>query len=334
MYSMINVCIGVDIGGSHIKLAAVDRQGQVYSREDVPTLAHGSNPKAIINTIVINTRRFLSNLPASLNVEGFGFCVPCYILGEDWVLSNVTNLPSLEGYPLRPALAEAFGSSISSTYDTNAAGLAEFLWGSGVGFDRMLFIGVGTGISASFFTRDTGMVSYTFNTIGDTGHIIVDPDSNLECACGGHGCLEAVAAAPALCRYAMEAVNDNSSIYLKDVIERNGIISAKDVSEAAWSGDKAAIAILGQVGRYLGIALTSYLHIFLPNLIVMGGGVCQAGEPLLDSVSHTVETMASPWFMKQLHGIVPSRFGQDAGAMGCAGQNYYPEIINKSGFQQ
>ena len=331
---MIGVGIGVDIGGSQIKLAAVDRKGQVYYRESISTLARGSNPEGIIATIVMSTQRFLSNLPASLSVDGFGFCVPCYAQGEDWVLSNVTNLPLLEGYPLRPALAEAFGSQISSTYDTNAAGLAEFSWGSGMGFDRVLFMGIGTGISASFFIQSAGMVSFTFNTLGDTGHIIVDPGSNLECACGGHGCLEAVAAAPAIRRRAMEAVNNDSSTYLRDIIERNGDISARDVSEAARSGDQAAIAILKQTGRYLGIALTSYLHIFLPNLIVLGGGVSQAGDLLLDPVKHTLETMASPWFMKQLCGIVPSRFGQDAGAMGCACMIYYPEVINQFSLHQ
>lgn len=331
---MIGVGIGVDIGGSQIKLAAVDRKGQVYYRESVSTLARGSNPEAIITTIVLSTQRFLSNLPTGLSVDGFGFCVPCYAQGEDWVLRNVTNLPLLEGYPLRPALAEAFGSQISSTYDTNAAGLAEFSWGSGTGFDRMLFMGVGTGISASFFIRSAGMVSFTFNTIGDTGHIIVDPGSNLECACGGHGCLEAVAAAPAIRRRALEAINNDSSTYLRDIIERNGDISARDVSEAARSGDQAAIAILKQTGRYLGIALTSYLHIFLPNLIVLGGGVSQAGDLLLDPVKHTVESMASPWFMKQLCGIVPSRFGQDAGAMGCACMIYFSEVINQFSLHQ
>lgn len=331
---MIGVGIGVDVGGSQIKLAAVDRKGQVYYRESVATLARGSHPEGIITTIVTSTRRFLSNLPAGLSVDGFGFCVPCYAQGEDWILGNVTNLPSLEGYPFRPALAEAFGSQISCTYDTNAAGLAEFSWGSGMGFDRMLFMGVGTGISASFYIRSTGMVSFTFNTLGDTGHIIVDPDSDIECLCGGHGCLEAVAAAPAIRRSAMQAVKNDSSTILKGIIEEKGDISARDVSQAARSGDGAAMNILNQTGRYLGIALTSYLHIFLPNIIVLGGGVSLAGDQLLDPVKHTVERMASPWFLKQLSGIVSSRFGQDAGAMGCACMIYYPEVINQNRLRQ
>ncbi len=327
---MTGVGIGVDIGGSQIKLAAVDRMGLIYRRNAVSTLAHGSSPEGIISTLILNTKRFLSDLPGDLTVDGLGFCVPCYLQGKGWKLSNVTNLPLLEGCLLYPPLAEAFGTHITSTYDTNAAGLAEFLWGAGTGFDRMLFMGVGTGISASFFIRSTGMVSFTFDTIGDTGHIIVDPENNVECQCGGHGCLEAVAAAPAIRKRAMEAVHNDSSAYLKGILERNGDISGRDVSEAALGGDLAAIAILEQTGRYLGIALASLMHIFLPNLIVMGGGVCLAGELLLDPVKHTVEKMASPWFMKQLYGIVPSRFGQDAGAMGCAALIYYPEVINQS----
>ena len=321
---MSGVSIGVDIGGSLIKIAAVDRQGHVYARD-----GFASTDQQFVANLIEHIRTFSSHLPTNLTVEGYGFGVPCYALGEDWVLRNVTNLPHLEGYPLRPALAQTFGEKIACTYDTNAAGLAEFLWGAGVNCERFLFMGIGTGISASFFIRSMGAISFTYGTLGDTGHIIVEPNSPLKCACGGYGCLESLAAAPAIRRRALQVANDTASESLLSVkLKQAGDLSAPDVSEAAESGDAAAIAILEQTGRYIGIALTSYLHIFLPQLIVLGGGVSQAGELLLNPVRRTIDSLASPWFKEQLTGIVSSRFGTEAGAMGCAGLIYYPELIN------
>jgi glucokinase len=325
---MDSVAIGVDIGGSQVKLVAVDRERRVHRRETAATLAGGTQPEAIVNTIISATRKVAEGLPSGTRVEGYGFSVPCYTEGEDWALGEVTNLPSLEGFPLRPPLAAAFGEHIATTYDTNAAGLAEFLWGAGAGCTRMFFMGIGTGISASFFTAEDGMVSYTFATLGDTGHLVVAPESGVECLCGGHGCLEAVAAAPAIRTRALEAARAGESALLAEMLARRGDLSARDTGEAAAAGDPAARAIFEQTGRYLGIALASYLHIFAPRRIVLGGGVGLAGEALHGPLRRTFAELASPWYLKRFEGIVPSHFGLEAGAVGSACQVFYPDVVH------
>jgi glucokinase len=329
-----NVAVGVDIGGSQVKLVAVDRDRQIYRRETAATLGGGAQPEAIVANIISATRRLLAGLPADTAVEGYGFSVPCYAEGEDWVLGEVTNLPSLEGFPLRPPLAEAFGAHIATTYDTNAAGLAEFLWGAGAGCERMFFMGIGTGISASFFTAQRGMVSYTYDTLGDTGHLIVAPESGVLCPCGGHGCLEAVASAPAIRKLALEAARTGRSAHLAEALAAAGDLSARDAAAAARAGDPAARAIFEQIGRYLGIALASYLHIFAPRRIVLGGGVALAGDTLLDPLRRTFLALASPWYLKHFEGIVPSHFGLEAGAIGSACQVFYPNVVHHSAVQE
>ncbi len=327
---MGEVAVGVDIGGSNVKLAAVGRQGKVYRQEVMTTTAGGTDPDSIISHVIENTKGFISKLSSSLDVEGIGFCVPCYTLGDDWILSEVTNLPSLEGYALRPRLLDAFGGHITIAYDPNAAGMAEFIWGSGRAYERMFYMGIGTGISSSFFTREAGMVGFTFNTLGNAGHIIIDSQTDAECPCGGHGCLEGIAAAPAIRSQAITAARHGRSTLLKQVFEHNGDVSVRDVAEMAERGDDVAISILEQSGRYIGIALTSYIHIFLPHMIVLGGGVSLAGDVLLNPIRRTIRDHASPWYMKNFAGIALSQFGLYAGAIGCACLVFNPQITHYS----
>ncbi|HEX9012094.1 MAG TPA: ROK family protein, partial [Anaerolineaceae bacterium] len=119
-----------------------------------------------------------------------------------------------------------------------------------------------------------------------------------------------------------------SSARLREVYERAGDLTARDAAEAAAAGDEAAGAIFAQTGRFIGIALASYLHIFMPDRIVLGGGLSLAGEVLLGPVRRTLLEMGSPWYLRRFEELVPSRLGQDAGAAGCAALVFYPEIVN------
>jgi glucokinase len=209
--------------------------------------------------------------------------------------------------------------------DLSAAGLAEYLFGAGRDADRMLLIAIGTGIAISVVTRDQGLIHYSWDTTGDTGQIIVDPDGLADCTCGGRGCLEAVASARAIRQRALLEVGRGKETLLREVYETQGDLEARDVSEAAEAGDAASLDIMDQVGYYLGIALTSYLHIFRPSLIVLGGGVGQAGDLLIRPIWKTMRRLASPWYLSRLDDILVSALGTDGGAIGCASLILYPE---------
>ena len=126
-------------------------------------------------------------------------------------------------------------------------------------------------------------MAYTLNTLGESGHILVDPDGDTLCACGGRGCLEAVAASPAIRQGGLDAARCGGSEPLRQVLESTQDLTARDVAAAAAKGDPAAQAILDRAGRFIGIALTSYLHLFAPSIIVLGGGVSLAGDLILGS---------------------------------------------------
>jgi glucokinase len=321
---MPRYAIGVDIGGTFTKLALVDQDGSILQRGSIPT-PKDRTPELLIDRIIEASLAFRENAEsADFTVAGVGFAIPHFHEGRDWVQQQTNNMPSLEGFPMRPPLREAFGSSIAMVNDLSAAGIAEHLFGKGRDSKRMLLMAIGTGIATSVITEEHGLVHYNWDTTGDTGQIIVDPYGLADCTCGGRGCLEAVAAAPAIRRRALREVERGKDTLLTEVLQRKGDLEARDVSEAAEKGDEVAGDIMGQVGFFLGVALTSYLHIFRPSLIVLGGGVALAGDLLIEPIRQTMQRLASPWYLQRLEGIEVSALGKDGGAIGSASLILYP----------
>ncbi len=321
---MERLAIGVDIGGTNTKLALVDEGGSIRARETHAT-RRDPRPEAVLGPIVAAAQAFRQRVEADgLRLEGVGFTVPHFFDGPDWIQCQTNNMPSLEGYPIRPALAAAFGESISLINDLSAAGIAEYAFGRGRGTERMLLIAIGTGVAISVVTREQGLIHYSWDSTGDTGMIIVDPSAESLCTCGGRGCLESLVSAPALRRRALAEIERGKDTQLARIKAERGDLEARDISEAAQAGDAVARDILDRAGFYLGVGLTSFLHIFRPNLIVLAGGVGQAGGLLIDPIRRTMERLASPWYLARLQGIEVSALGQDGQAIGAASLILHP----------
>jgi predicted NBD/HSP70 family sugar kinase len=203
------------------------------------------------------------------------------------------------------------------------------MYGKGRGYDRLLLIALGTGVSTAFI-NEHGLVDYNYGSSGDTGQIIVDPNGLEECTCGAHGCLEAMVSAQAIRKRALSEARSGKKTILAEILQHKGDITARDVSEAAQSGDGIAQDILRQVGHFLGVGLVSLMHIFRPSLIVIGGGVSQAGDLLLESARVTMNRLASPWYMERLKGIEITALGINGGAIGCASLILYPGLYLRS----
>ena len=176
---------------------------------------------------------------------------------------------------------------------------------------------IGTGISIGMIT-ESGAVDFNWGGTGDSGQIIVDPDATERCTCGGRGCLESVAAAPAIRREAVRSIERGEATSLAARHAATGTLEAVHVVRAAEDGDDVARRILDRAGRSVGIALTSYLHMFRPELIVLCGGVAEAGGLLLEPIRRTVSGMANPWYLERLRGIEISAFPRDGAAIGSA----------------
>ena len=309
--------VGIDVGGTYLKGGLVDAEGRIHARVRVATPASGPG-LSIISTIV-NVGRTLSRQgkDAGYRVEGVGVAMPHYSVGSDWVQTYCSNLPSLEGFALRPPLVNAFGESIACEFDTNAAALAEYRFGAAVGSARALVMVIGTGISCGIVVDGGTLLRYTFGTAGETGHIIVEPEATERCSAGCRGCLESIASASAIRKAGIAAAAAGTSVALA-VRSARGDLDSAAVSRAAEAGDPVAIRIIERAGTAVGIALTSLLHIYCPDVIVLGGGVSAAGEALVAPARRVLDATAAPFFLKRLRRLRLSPMGPDAGLVGAA----------------
>jgi len=323
----MRTAIGIDLGGTNLKGGLVDDSGRVLFQASEPSAGPAGSAEQIVAGLVSLCER-LGQQASELGLapEGYGFGVPNMVEGPQWVQRQVNNLPGFNDYPLRPALAAALGESIATDNDVMNAGLAEYAFGGGRQFARVLFLSIGTGIAISVFTEGGARVRYILGWPGDTGHIIVDPHGR-QCTCGGRGCLETVASGPAIRERALSVAQAGKSPALAARLAAQGDLDARDAAEAARAGDEAALELWEQVGWFVGIALTSFQHIYDPHAVLVGGGVAEAGKLLLAPARKTMAALGSPYYLKHLQVVRPATLGQNAGVIGAAALILLPEAV-------
>ena len=199
--------------------------------------------------------------------------------------------------------------------DVNAMTLGEFRHGAGVGYKNVVALTLGTGVGGGIVI-DGQVYHGSQNTAGELGHTVVEPDGRY-CGCGNQGCLEAYAGAKHIVERTQEKIEAGQSTILAKTIKGGTALTPRQIAEAAQAGDKVAIEIFAETGRYIGIALTSIAHILNPQLAIIGGGIAEAGEKLLFEPIRTElskRAMDIPARMK----IVKAYLGNDAGIVGAA----------------
>ena len=319
--------IGLDLGGTNLKGGLVDQAGRVVFKASRPSPVEHHSPEPVVSALIGFAQELRDRARGmGLEPEGFGFGPPNFVEGPDWIQRQVNNLPALNDFPLRPPLAAALGENIAIDNDVMNAGLAEYHFGEGHKYDRVFFIAIGTGIAASIFVEGGQRVRYILGWPGDTGHIIVDPRGR-RCTCGGRGCLETVASGPAIREFALDVARAQKSPALAARLAEKGDLDARDVTEAALAGDEAARLIWDEAGWYLGVALTSYQHIYDPHIILVGGGVAEAGELLLGPIRRTMAALGSPYYLKHLREVRKASLGADAGFIGAAALILLPQAL-------
>ena len=298
-----------------MKAGLVDAAGDIRHLVRVPTPSGRVKAADVLSRIVDAAREVCSTLPVDSKPVGTALSTPAFAIGPKWSQLLCSNIPALEGVPLREPMVAAFGDNTFWEYDTHAACLAELRYGRATGYQRVLYIGIGTGISCAV-SIDGDFVRHTFGTCGNTGHIIVSSAANRKCTCGGTGCLEAILSGWALRQSALSAAESGDSPYLRQLQHSRGSLEAADVSRAAGQGDEAALRIIEEAGRALGQAAATLLHIYSPDVIVVGGGVSAAGELLLQPARGEVKALASPALLQRLRAFERGVMGSDAGVVG------------------
>lgn len=224
-------------------------------------------------------------------------------------------MPGWDGVRISDFFRDDFDCPVYVDNDVNVMAIGEHWAGVGRGVDNLLFIKVATGIGAGIICNGQ-IYRGAQGCAGDIGHVTADPNGP-RCSCGNIGCLEAMAAAPAMVRLATEAVGEGRSAVLAELLERQWALTAVDIGRAASHGDQVAIDIIRQSGSLIGQALAGVVNFYNPSLIVIGGGVSRVGHFLLASIRESVYKRSLSLSTRNLT-IVASGVENRAGVIGCS----------------
>ena len=297
--------IGLDIGGGSTKVGLISHDGQLLASQRV-VLAEGAGFPAIL----ADYRAAIS----ALRAEGLpvGIAYPGHIDRARGLGLN-SNVPALDGHPLAAALAGVSGLA-AILNDADAAAVAEARHHPEGREGRMLMVTLGTGVGVSMIVAGRPLET-AGGTLGDSGHVNVDPSARHRCRQGCIGCLESVASAEALERDGTLMASIGESPALACEADVAGTVSASAVCRAALAGDPGAQRLIGQMADWLGMAVASWRASFHPDLIVFGGGLSVLGQPFIDQIRDRANERSLP-FLSAHCRLTLARLGNDAGMIG------------------
>lgn len=306
--------IGIDLGGTKLAAGVVDREGRIVARAERATNVAGG-AEGILSDARQVADEALGHLSLGLgDVAGVGIGAPGPVEPGKGVVIIAPNL-GWRDVPLGMLMESKFGILARVDNDANAAALGEQWCGAGRGVNDMVMVTLGTGVGGAIIARGA-MYHGAYGYAGEIGHMTIIEDGPF-CGCGNRGCLETLAAAPAVARMAAEVIDAGRATRMSELARSNpGGLEAKIVFDAAREGDPEALGIVARVARYLGIGLANLANILNPEMIVVGGGVSRAGDLLLDPVREEVRRRAlkGPDRVK----VVRAQLGNDAGIIGAA----------------
>lgn len=308
-----NIYVGVDLGGTAIKVGICSEAGDLLHTYEGPTeTAKGVD--TVIDNIEKYVRHIVEESPYSWDqLAGVGAGVAGFTNIREGIIILAPNV-GFKDVPIRALLEERLGKPVKIDNDANVAALGEAWSGAGRGVDNCVCYTLGTGVGGGIIINGK-IYQGSGGMAGELGHITVVPDLEaIQCGCGKMGCLETVSSATGIIRMAKDAVErgDRTSLALADSI------SAKEVFDAAKSGDEVALRIVNRAAYYLGKSMASVSAVLNPEVYILGGGVSKAGDILFDEV-RAVFSKLTPEPLQRGVRIVPAELGNDAGVVGAAG---------------
>jgi glucokinase len=299
--------VGVELCASTARAALVTREGQVVARRES---AFESTELAPQLARLVSTLR--DSTEARIAAVGIG--VPGLVNPRTGRVVISSDLPSVVREDLRSALSDAAGLPVTLDNDANAGAMGEYAAGAGRGSRNMFYVTIGTGIGGALIL-DGRLWRGASGFAGEFGHITIDPEG-IECTCGNVGCLETVASAPNIVRRTHERLmRDSTSSLSRLGLNKN--FTAADIAHEAKNGDDFAALMMARTGRYIGTAIAAVINLLNTERIVLGGGVMDAGDLILEPVIAEARRRSfQPNF--ESTQIVAATLGPDAVPIGAA----------------
>ena len=299
---------GIDVGGTTVKLAYFDENGTMLDKWEIPTDI-SENGKNIARDIAASVENYLvtKQIPRE-DIIGLGMGVPGPV-SSDGVVHTCINL-GWGVLNVEQALQELTGFPVKAGNDANVAALGEYWVGGGKGYKNMVMVTLGTGVGGGIIVEGK-LLCGAHGAGGEIGHMTLHREETLRCNCGKYGCVEQYCSATGVVRTAQRYLEKNDAPSSLRELEK---LTCKDVFDASANGDAAAIEILDIVYQNLAEFLGNLCVTVDPDVVVIGGGVSKAGEPLLEGIRKYL-----PQY--QIHAtrnveLSLATLGNDAGAYG------------------
>jgi len=305
----------VDIGATSIDVALTTLGSELVAQRGEGADV-GVGPLSVLDRVNNLLSQLIDEQSASpRDVVAIGVGVPGPVEQASGLLTVPPIMPGWDRFPIRDAFAGEYAAPVFVDNDVNVMALGEHWGGVAKGVADVIFVKIGTGIGSGIIVGGR-LHRGAQGCAGDFGHICVDPDGPV-CTCGNTGCLEAMAAAPAIVLQAERCAREGESPLLMALLQERGELTMKGVGEAARRGDYCALTIIRRSGRLIGQTLASAVNVLNPSMIVIGGGVSRVGHALLAEVRSAVYQRSLPLATRNLP-VVMSELDDVAGVVGAS----------------
>ncbi len=312
MKQVKRVALALDIGGTNFRVGLIDHRGRVLHRHSQP-IRVDRGPEAATQEI---TKRLLDMRTRAREAEvvGLGIAAPGPVEPDSGVIHNPPNLPGWDGISLRRYWDDRLGLPVWVGNDANLAALGEHLFGVARGVNDFIYITISTGIGGGIISGGK-LITGAHGYAAEIGHMTIEPRGPL-CNCGNVGCLEAMASGPAIAQAARQELQRGKRSLIRTMVEGDlDRVTAVEVAEAAYQGDRLALRIIEKAATSLAQGIVSLVHLFNPSMIAVGGGVSRGWPLWQKTVDEYVSSRAMEAHRQGLR-IVQGSLGDNAGLLG------------------
>ena len=305
--------IGVDLGGTSIKLGIVTNTGRLIKKISVQTEAE-KGPKKVIDNIISGIRKLTDK--SKYKIEGIGIGCPGVVTPGKGIVENPPNLPGWEKVNIGKVIRKEFKKNVFVDNDANAAAIGELTFGSGKNYKSFIMITLGTGVGGGIVINKK-IYHGDFGAAGEIGHISIDFNGP-KCNCGSYGCIEAYAGNLYLRERVRTELRKHPESKMWKLINNDlSKVSPRKVQLAAETGDAFAKSVIDELGVHLGSAFASLCNVLDISVFVIGGGIAGFGKPLFDSIKKTISRRVMAPIRPRVR-VLPAKLKNDAGIKGAS----------------
>lgn len=304
------IILSVDLGGTNLRVSAVDRDGNILyrTRRETPRTNQATE---IISAITDDAEVCREAVKLMGEVLAIGTVVPGTVNVEQGIIRKAPNVPALDGFSITEAIENKLNLPCVLENDANAAAIGENWLGASKDVENSICVTLGTGVGGGIII-DGKILRGVDGTAGEIGHICVEP-FGAPCGCGSHGCVEQYSSATAVKRLALKLAGK----FPNSILSEDTNFTSLEIYQAGKSGDELALEVFRQQGFYLGIALAGLINVLNPEIIVIGGGAAAGWDLFLPYMIEQIKDRSYKEPAERAK-IVPAQLGDDAGILGAA----------------